>query len=251
MVGRLPPQLGHSPGRVGHHRLGDVAALHHQPRPDERARHHQDARPGQVEPVVAVVWLVDPEPVALHGELGMQVGQHGGQASVGEPLHAVGQVQSADRPQPWPHRQHRGLPVAPQGVGDGGQVGGRVLIERPQQQRRQAPAVPDPVELDPHQLGRAGDHGLQLLGEPRSGPGRGGEQEPGQVAARRGEGGQQLQRQPAQPRPDRGQPAVVHGPAAGILEDVQTGHQLTDGRVGEPHPRQVGVGQHELDHGPS
>lgn len=59
----------------------------------------------------------------------MEVGRDPGQATVGEPLHPVGQVQSADRLQPRPHRQDGNLPVALERLGDGGQVPGRVPIE--------------------------------------------------------------------------------------------------------------------------
>jgi len=108
-----------------------------------------------------MVGLVDLEQLAGEGDVGVQVGQHAGQAAVGELLHPVGQVGGAEGAHLLPHRLHGGPPVPRQLVGHRRQVGGRVLVQR-RQDGRERSALADLVELGPHQRRRAGHDLLEL-----------------------------------------------------------------------------------------
>jgi len=74
--------------------------------------------------------LVDQEQLVAEAEVGMQVPQHLGHATVGELLHPVGQVGGAKPADPLPDRLDGRLPVPRQLIDHGRQLAGRVVVQR-------------------------------------------------------------------------------------------------------------------------
>ena len=115
--------------------------------------------------------LVDQESSA-EAEVGMQVPQHLGYATVGELLHPVGHVGAAEPADLLPDRLDGRLPVPRQFLDHGRQLAGRIVVQRLQHGWERL-ALADLIELGPDQgRGAGGDPG-QFIGQhtPRLGRG--------------------------------------------------------------------------------
>ena len=239
------PQRRDPAGGIDDRRLPGRVDDRDHARPDEHARHEEQAAVAEVERRLGA--LADAQLAAGPCDRRVHVGEQAAGAAVGQRARAVEHVALEERPDPRPGRGERDVPVGPHQVGEAGHGALGARHERLERGRHRPPAI-GARDLGRDLLGRDGEHRGQLVLELDQRAGGRGAREVGRVDVAGHERPQRREVEAGHRPPGRGHPRQMDRPAAGVVQRVDAAHRLGQRRHREAHVRErLGAEAHD-DH---